>query len=386
MKKIFIFAGEASGDLHGSHLISQLSKDFKIEGVGGPRMRKEPFECLIPMEKFQSMGLIDVLKSLPRLFQLFNKVKHLILKKQPACLILIDYPGFNLRLARHLRKKGYKGKIVQYICPTVWAHGKERIDVLDQYFDLLLTVYPFEASLFENKKIQVQYTGNPLAESIHTHAYQSDWREKIGIPVREPFIALFPGSRPGEISKNLCIQLNVAAELKKRHPSLLFALSCGQDGLHEQIMKIANKNPLQLNQDLFIVPSTHHYNLMKDCTTALAKSGTVTLELALHHVPTIVQYELPGINYLFAKYWLKLDLPHYCMVNILKNQTLFPEFIGKNINQDTIVNALEKLHFDALERARVVQGCQELTEELCVENPYAKAAEAIKNLIMDKQI
>ena len=133
MKTYFIFAGEASGDLHGSALIRSLKQkdpSCQINGVGGVLMRSEEFHCLINTELFQVMGFTDVFLALPRLIPLFKKVRDDILKSNPDCVILIDYPGFNLRLARSLRKHGFKGKLVQYICPTVWAHGKGRIKTL----------------------------------------------------------------------------------------------------------------------------------------------------------------------------------------------------------------------------------------------------------------
>ncbi|MDP1879513.1 MAG: lipid-A-disaccharide synthase, partial [Parachlamydiaceae bacterium] len=125
-KKFFIFAGEASGDLHGSRLIQAMHEknpSIIFFGVGGPRIRQEKFSCITKMELFQVMGFTDVFKALPRLVKLFYFIRNQIILEQPDAVILIDYPGFNLRLARSLRKKGYRGKIIQYICPTVWAHG-----------------------------------------------------------------------------------------------------------------------------------------------------------------------------------------------------------------------------------------------------------------------
>ncbi len=204
MKSYFLFAGEASGDLHGSRLIQTLRKEEKIAsiyGVGGPHMRQEDFDCLIATEKFQVMGFSDVLLALPHLCKLFYQVRNLVLKTKPDYVILIDYPGFNLRLARALRKQGFKGKLIQYVCPTIWAHGTKRIQILNAYYDLLLTIFPFEATYFSNTKLKVEYVGNPLLETIQNYHYCTDWHLQIGIENVHDLIALFSRQSIGRSSE-----------------------------------------------------------------------------------------------------------------------------------------------------------------------------------------
>jgi lipid-A-disaccharide synthase len=383
MTSYFLFAGEASGDLHGSRLIRALQEETpsSIYGVGGPHMRQEDFECFIQMEDFQVMGFSDVLQSLPRLWRLFYQVKNLILKIKPDCVILIDYPGFNLRLARALRRKGFKGKLVQYICPTVWAHGKKRIEFLASHYDLLLTIYPFEAAYFAQTPLKVIYTGNPLSEIIRHYPYQTDWHTQIGLPHNQELIALFPGSRRGEIQRHIPQQLQAATQLKLKYPHLCFALSCAQESLQDQLLNLIRETPLRLNKDLYIVPSRYRYDLMKTCKTALAKSGTVTLELALHGVPTLVHYDLSILNYLFAKYILRLHLSHYCIVNILGNETIFPELIGHQPQIDKLKKEIESLHFNPTRHQQIRIKCERLKQQLEISSPSQSAAKAIQELI-----
>lgn len=383
MTLYFLFAGELSGDLHGSRLIQSLryyDPNASLLGVGGPHMRKEGLECLFPMEDFQVMGFSDVLKAFPRLWKLFYQVRDVILKKKPDCLILIDYPGFNLRLAGALRKQGFKGKIVQYICPTVWAHGKKRIHTLTTHFDLLLSIFPFEAHYFSHTPLRVEYIGNPLVETIRTHSYQSDWMGQLGIPTHQEIIALFPGSRDGEIQRHASQQLQIAAQLKERHPHLCFAFSCAHESLQVRLSQLIQKSSLRLNEDLFIVPPHNRYELMKTCHTALAKSGTVTLELAIHHVPTVVHYELSTLNYLIAKYWLDLQLPYYCIVNILGDRMIFPEFIGKKAETTHLRDQLELLHFNTDQREEIQKNCQIIKNMLGNSSSHDLAARAIQEL------
>lgn len=379
----FLFAGEVSGDLHGSRLMRALRVQDPtacLSGVGGTYMRQEELECDLAMENFQVMGFSDVFKALPRLWKLFYQVRDLILKKKPDYVILIDYPGFNLRLARELRKQGFTGKIVQYICPSIWAHGKKRIHTLTTYYDLLLTIYPFEAAYFSQTALKVTYIGHPVAETIRTHAYQPEWMAQLGLLPTQDLIALFPGSRAGEIQRHVPQQLQVAAQLKESHPHLRFALSCAQPALHIQLMHFIQQGPLRLNEDLFIVPPLYHYELMKTCKTALAKSGTVTLELALHQVPTVVHYELSRLNYFIANYFLRLQLSHYCIVNLLRNQTVFPEFIGKKTPLIQLKNKVELLHFDENQRQHIQQACEIIQQQLGNQSSHACAAQAIQEL------
>lgn len=384
MKRYFLFAGEASGDLHGSHLIQALrtlEKEIHLCGVGGPRMRKTDFECLIEMEQFQVMGLTDVLKSLPHLYRKFHQTKNLILKINPDIVILIDYPGFNLRLASALREAGFRGKLVQYICPTVWAHSKRRIETLASNYDLLLTIFPFEAAYFIHTPLRVKYIGNPLVETIRASATPSNEESLSGLPNNENLIALFPGSRLAEIQRHAPQQLRAAALLKKRYPHFQFALACAQENFYENLCHMAQKCSLSLNKDLFIVSSSFHYELMQRCYLALAKSGTVTLELALHAVPTVVHYELSTLNYFYAKFVLRLQLPHYCIVNILGEKSIFPELIGRNISPIALQNHLESLHCDLVRQKKIKTSCQELKVMLEAGDAHQNAAHAILELI-----
>lgn len=358
MARYFLFAGEASGDLHGSALIRSLYRQddsAACMGVGGPRMRQEQFECFLETEQFQVMGFFDVIKALPHLWRFFYQVRDRIVKEQPDAVILIDYPGFNLRLMKALRKHGYQGKIVQYICPSVWAHGKNRIQILEDCVDLLFCIYPFELASFIDRSIQVEYIGNPLQETIKNYEYRSNWTKIVGLPSNQHLVALFPGSRMQELRLHMPLQLLVVEELKKKYPWLIFVICCAQMGLKDSIESLIQKTPLRLNRDLFIISSEFSYELMKECLFALAKSGTVTLELALHEVPTVVYYELSFLNHLIAKYLLRLNLPYYCIVNILGGKGIFPELIGKNISSQQVVKESELLYrnFDRIQQIKL---------------------------------
>lgn len=380
MTTYFIFAGEPSGDLHGSQLLHSLQeKDptAKFEGVGGPLMRQQGLTPLVPMEDFQVMGFTSVFQALPRLIHRFYKIRSYILKTSPACVILIDYPGFNLRLAKSLRSKGFKGKIIQYIAPTVWAHGKERIQTLTKNYDLLLTILPFEATLFSHTSLKTTYIGHPLVNIIRSHPYQKEWFKSCGLSSKNHLIALFPGSRKSEITLHLPEQLEAIIPLIKEYPYLCFVICCAQDTFSDEIKKMIKEKGLILNKNIFIVSSSYRYELMKDAHAALSKSGTVALELALHQTPSVIHYHMTRLNYWLAKYFLKVDLPYYCLVNILGNQLIFPEFIEKQGSSEELSQSLEALIIDTEKRAAIIKKCRLIESQLDIPYSDEKSAEAI---------
>lgn len=384
MKHFFVFAGEASGDLHGSYLVRALKERFpasSFEGVPGPRMRQEDVHALLTMEDFEVMGFTDVIASLPSLIKKFYRVRNAILSNNYDAVILIDYPGFNLRLAKSLRKKGYKGKIIQYICPTVWAHGRSRIQHMASTLDLLLTIYPFEQACFEATALPIAYIGNPLQEYVQHINANHQWRKSVGLESSERFVALFPGSREGEIIRNLPSQLEAADSLKQTHSGLRFAISCAHPKTRALVSTALQATSLDIQKDIVFVPKEYTYDMMGECHTALAKSGTVTLELALRQKPTVVTYRLTALNKFIARYILRVNLPHYCIVNILGKKAVYPEFIDSKLPAHEINKQLHRLHVDGPARAECIAQCQEVAEQLGQKPSSHRAAEAIGRLL-----
>jgi lipid-A-disaccharide synthase len=381
---VFIFAGERSGDLHGSHLMQALRQDLpsiSFWGVGGPAMRKEGLTTSLHMEDFEVMGLTDVLCSLPKLLKHFFRLRYEILTQKPSAVILIDYPGFNLRLAKALRKKGYRGKIVQYICPSIWAHGQHRIQHMANTLDLLLTILPLELKYFSGTSLDVTYVGNPLREYIQKYPYKEDWMQLMDIPKGNRLLALFPGSRQGEIERNLPFLLEASALLKQDHPDLRFAVSCANPHPIKFAFPLIESLGLVLNKDIFMVPLDYTYELMRDCHGAIAKSGTVTLELALHQCPTLVVYNLTFLNRLFAKYILRLKLPHYALANIVAEELVFPELIEYGFSTENIYRTMIPLLEPTPQRKICIEGCKKIRALLEENRASRTAAKKIVELL-----
>jgi lipid-A-disaccharide synthase len=376
---LFIFAGEPSGDLHGEKLLKALKQKYpqlQIAGVGGPKMRAGNMRCILPMEEFQVMGFVDVFLALPSLIRKFNFVRKAILNENPKAVIFIDYPGFNLRMAKALRKKHFQGKLCHYICPSVWAWGKGRIQLMNKTLDLLLTIFPFEKRYFTDNRLNVQYTGHPLIKRIKEHSYNLSL-----FPQKQRILGIFPGSRKKEIFRNFGMHLQVAKRLLVSQPNLLLAVSVSNVEFKPLIAKIIEEHNLTVGKEIVLVDSKQTYDLMSQCEFALAKCGTVTLELALHCVPTVVTYGITPLDLFIARNILNINLPYYCIANIICEEEVFPELIGPNLTEEHLYANSIKLLNDQNARIKCQEKCNKLFSLLEEKDTSQEAAHHISALL-----
>jgi lipid-A-disaccharide synthase len=372
---LFLFAGEQSGDHLGGPLAERLKKQgYSLWGVGGKKMIAAGLKPLLPMESFQVMGITDVLLALPRLLLLLRKIKKEILRNPPEALILIDYQDFNALISKSLRKSNYRGKIIHYVSPSVWAWRKKRVYGLAKRLDLLLTILPFEKECYAKTSLRVTYVGHPLSQTIENHLYDPSWKEKLGIPAGKKIIGIFPGSRRHEIEHNLSLQLNVAKEALKEDPTLFFVISCAREDLMPKISALLEKSHLQGA----LAPFSNSYDLMRESHVAIATSGTVTLELALHKTPTLVTYRLSYLNYLVGRYLFRIHLPHYSLPNIISGKEIFPEFVHRSLSTKEISTSLQKL---MTHRQEVQKECEKVGHLLEHSDASLQAANAITSLL-----
>lgn len=383
-KSLFVFCGEHSGDMHGAKLVQALKQrlpGLSIQGVAGPRMRAAGVDPFLQMERFAVMGFTDVLLALPRLIGLFKKIRTHILTHQPAAVILIDYPEFNLLLCKSLKKGGYTGKIIQYISPTVWAWRQKRSDTLAKYCDMLLIIYPFELKCYAHTSLDVRYVGNPTQSTIAKHQYHPHWKSSYRLPPSIPLLAVFPGSRAKEIELNLPKQMAALEKLYAENPNFHVAISLTDHAHRERVLKILSKFSFVLEKNVFLIDRRHTYELMKDCELAVAKSGTVTLELALHHKPTVVIYEISTINKLIAKYLLRIHLPYYTIANILLNEEVFPELVDANISETEIFAKIKALRSNPDVYHKTSELCRKIDALLTNAAAEENASEAILEVL-----
>lgn len=327
--KYYIIAGEASGDLHGSNLIKQIhAKDAnaQIYCWGGELMQAANATLRKHYKDLAFMGFVEVVKNLPTIFKNLKYCKQDITAFQPDVLVLIDYPGFNLRIAEWAKQQGFK--IVYYISPQVWAWKANRVKKMKLYIDKMLCILPFEKNYYQEKwNWNVEYVGHPLIEVIQSfkqkHAHE--------IPTEKNIIALLPGSRKQEIEKKLPIMLSVAEHFKNYE--FVVAKAPGQeDDFYEPFLaKYQNVSSVR----------NETYQLLLKSKAALVTSGTATLETALFEVPEIVCYKGSNISYQIAKRLIKIKF--ISLVNLIMNKEVVKELIQNELTTDNLVNELNLL-------------------------------------------
>jgi len=357
---LFVACGEISGDIHAAELIQALLKqnpNLSIVGITGSKLRQLPVKTFMEMESLQVFGFWDIVRFLPKLMGLFFKLRSFLLKTAPKAVLFVDYPGFNLRMQKALRKKGFKGKLIHYICPTVWAWGKKRIHTMKNTLDLLLTIFPFETELFP-PSLPTYYVKNPLLSYLEKYAYQS-------LKARRHFtIGIFPGSRVKEIERNLPLQLELAQEMIEFDPSIHIYLSVTNSVLRQKILPLVKQKSYALQKASIFSDSSTNYDLMRSIDLAIATSGTITLELALHKVPTLVNYAIKPLDLFLAQKIFRIHLDYYCIVNILAERLIFPEFYGPNFSKAKMLPVLKELYLNAEKRKALQNDCNKVKEIL----------------------
>jgi len=309
---IAIISGETSGDLLGKQIARELlasRPNLSLCGVAGPAMREARVTPWMRTESFQVMGIVDVIKKLPFLSYSIYRLVRTIMRSNPKAVILIDQPSFSLAIAKRLKKKGFSGKIIQAVAPTVWAYKPERADIFATYFDLILPLYRFEEELF-SKKLPTVWIGHPIVHEL----------KKPEASKEKNTLALFPGSRPAEIRRNLPLQLKAAAAIVKDHPDLRVAISVGKTISQSYIKTLVPKG-------VELVDFSDRYELMSRSKAAIAKLGTITLELALFDVPVVCCYKIGRFTEWWARRFLKLTPRDFALPNILYGKRVLPECV-----------------------------------------------------------
>lgn len=244
---------------------------------------------------------------------------------------------------------------------------------MERSLDQLLTILPFEPHYFSQEKLPTEYVGHPLIQRIGSHSYDSRWKEHYQIPQHTTLLSLFPGSRPKEVERNLPLQLRVAKKILVEREEITLAISCAD----EQFMPLLSPHA---NERVKIIENRHLYELMRDTHVAIATSGTITLELALHVVPTVVTYAIPFIDLLVAHYLLRIDLPHYALPNLLSQEEIFPELFGPHFTEKNLETEVKALLNSQLKRSLCTVGCQRVQEAIGTHLASERAAEEIISL------
>ena len=364
-KVLYIIAGELSGDILASQTLRALRTtlpSYHFRGIGGDYLEAEGLELFMRCDALSVMGITGVLSNIKTLYNAYRNIANDILNTNPEMVICVDFPDMNMLIAKRLRKNGYKGKIIQLVCPTIWAWRPGRKKNIEKYFDGVLCIYPFEKSLFSSE-FPVEYIGNPVKERIDH--LPIDYNSKSN------FLIMFPGSRLSEIKGNLPIFLKAYNQLKQKHPHLKLGISIAKDSLKTTINTIV-QDLLNDTSPTFFTPK-ERFQAMQLATYALATSGTVTLELALLSVPTVVTYHASWLNRFIGKYLVKISVKYFCIANILLDKLMFPELTHQQPTVNGIYNHLNHLISDSEIISKIQADSLELHSTLGA-SPVAKTS------------
>ncbi|HEX4639149.1 MAG TPA: lipid-A-disaccharide synthase [Chthoniobacterales bacterium] len=367
MKTIYFVAGEASADNHGAALMRALRNadvDLRFIGRGGPQMKSiagAEFQNWI--DKSGVLGLWEVIKQYGYFRKQFQETLREITASKPDAVILIDYPGFNLRLARALRKRRPSQKIIYYISPQVWAWNRGRIRKMARWLDLMLCIFPFEADLYNRSGLRTIFVGHPMIERLR--------EKKIDIARDPNLVGLFPGSRAREVRKIFPILMETARELHKSKPNLRFEIAAASKDLATQMGVMLSSEDRQL----FAIKLGETSEIMQRAFVGIVASGSATLEAAYFQMPFVLVYKVAWPTYLAGRALVKVK--HLGMPNVLANKEIVPEFIQHRAQPHEIAGTIETLIDDAQARQQMLWEFDKIVAQLGESGASERAAKAI---------
>ena len=359
MKKIWIMAGESSGDMYGAQLAGQLrsiaaarGETLEISGMGGEAMIKAGIPVKVDSTELGVIGIFEVLKSIFTFIRIFFQLVKAAKAERPDAVVMIDYPGFNLRFAKKMHALGIP--VYWYISPQVWVWNKKRLPVLAEVCTKMMVIFPFEVDVYAQTKLPAKFVGHPLTDVI------SECR-KSGIVRDEKSFLLLPGSRKGEIDRLLVPMLETVCELHRRHPELKFHLAAPREKIagfcREKIASFRKKHP-ELPEITLSVGDTRDWQ--QRAGTGLAASGTVTVECALSGLPLVVGYKLNIFTLAIAKVLVTLYRGFFPMVNIIANKEVYQEFLQWHFCPAELLPAVEAILPGGKRRQEVEEGMREV--------------------------
>ncbi len=365
MAGVWVIAGEASGDGYGAAVIRelhQMNPELHVFAMGGEKMRAAGAEIVVDSTELGIVGFVEVFKKLFFFLRLLKKLSAKIIASKPSAVLLIDYPGFNLRLAQKLHKAGIR--VVWYISPQVWAWKKGRIPKLAACVDKMLCIFPFEPQVYEGSGLSVRFVGHPLLEIL------SDLR-RDNLPREENLVVLLPGSRSRELKALLGLFFACAEELKKRYPQLRFQMPLQRETSKHQVEEYLRENPIstELSASLEITVGDAR-EAMHRGTIGLAASGTVTVEAALLGLPLVVTYRVSWFTWFLGRMLVKL--PYLSIINLVMNAPVYEEKLQGMATPAEIVPALEKLLPKGERAEEMPRLLAEFTEKLGGEAPVSR--------------
>ena len=348
-----IVAGEASGDLHGGNLVRamhEIDPDLFFYGVGGKKMQAAGVELLADAADMAVVGLTEVVFKLGMILRVMRRMKGSLAKRPPDLVILIDYPDFNLPLARAARRRGIQ--VLYYISPQVWAWRKDRIDIIRNAVDRMAVILPFEEEFYRKAGVDVTFVGHPLLDEVRKKYARLEALKRFGLRDEAVTVAILPGSRKSEVARLLPEMLRACRILMEQVSPLQFVLPLAGTLAPDFVRDILRQFPVRVS----VIPD-EIYDVIAISDAAMVASGTATLETALMETPMVVVYKVSGLSYAVGRRFIRVD--HISLVNLIAGRTVVPELIQDDANPERIaaeVKALITRHGKAWEMKLALAG------------------------------
>lgn len=373
--RVAIAAGDISGDVHGASLAGEIARivpGVELFGVGGERMERAGVRLLHRMDRLAVIGFVEVLRHIPEAHRVMKDILHSIATLRPRVLVLIDYPGFNLRLARAAKREGVR--VVYYIGPQVWAWGGWRIRRIAETVDKMVVTFPFEIDLYRRAGVDVEFVGHPLLDLVRSNLDRRAFAARVGIDPERPIVGLLPGSRAQELRRLVPLMLGSAEEMSRRRSDLQFVVACAPGDCWAFVAEKVKGQRFELR----VVKGLTH-EVMSNADLLLVASGTATLEAAILGTPMLILYKVSFLSWLILRQLIKV--PSIGLVNILAGREIVPEFVQFGAKRSRIVDAAFRMLDGDAERSRVEAELQSVVTRLGTAGASARAARIVADLM-----
>jgi lipid-A-disaccharide synthase len=368
-RNILLIAGEASGDMLGAALVQQLKQqrnDLKFFALGGEPLQAQGVKIIFPNTSMNIIGWLGVLKNWRVIYKAMRSVREFLHKTPPDLLILIDYPGFNLRIAKMAYGCGVK--VLYYVSPQIWAWKYRRIHKIRRYVDHMAVLFAFEEEIYRKENVAVTYVGHPLSYTVKANEPAAQIYQRYQLNPHYPVVALFPGSRQSEIHRLLPVIMSASEKIREKIPGVQFVLPLAST-LSLKDIQVYIKDGVKIVKD-------DTYNLLSICQAAIVKSGTATLEVALSQVPLLIIYKLNFINYWLARWVAQTHQIGLC--NIVAKKSIAKEFIQEMVTVENIADETIRLLNDKIYRQNMLLDLRTLHQHMGQNNPLELAELVIK--------
>ena len=374
-KRVMIVAGEASGDAYGGALVQSVHRrDSSVSffGIGGKSMAESGVTILHDCSELAVVGIVEVVKHFRVISAAFKELAHHLRTNPPDLLVLIDYPGFNLRLAAVAKRAGVK--VLYYISPQIWAWKKGRIKKIKQIVDHMAVILPFEAQYYEKEQIPVSFVGHPLLDMVQMTLSPDEAARHLGVDPQHTIIGLFPGGRRSEVTRMLPVLVAAAKRIRQHIPDAQFILPIASTLTEEDMLP-------HLGSFAGEVLMTHGniHTVMRACDAIASVSGTVTLEVALVGTPQVIVYRLSPITYYLAR--LLVDVPFIGLCNIVAGEQVAKELIQDQASPEAIAEEILRLVRDEAYRTSITQKLSGIPEKLGAPGAHERLAEQLLSMV-----